>query len=74
MQIQLEFGELGITPEYTVADIINRACDMVMQLCFPEFEESDIIGDYDSFVIDPVLNTVSVPIKIKISPDNLSGF
>lgn len=74
MQIQLEFNELGITPEFTVADIINRACDMVMQLCFPEFEESDIIGDYDSFVVDPILNTVSVPIKIKISADNLSGF
>lgn len=65
MQIQLEFNELGITPEFTVADIINSACDVIMQLCFPEFEESEIIGDYDSFVIDPILNTVSVPIKIK---------
>jgi len=74
MKIVLTFEELGITPEFGRADIINRACDMVMELYFSEFEETDII-DADTIEVFDMRNAfdqdsqVIIPIKIKYNPE-----
>lgn len=72
MIITLDFEELGITNGFGKADIINRACDMVMSLCFPEFEETEVININDIHVIDArhmndqdFKGEVRIPLKVK---------
>lgn len=50
MRVVLTFEELGVPDNFQTPDIINRACDMVMTLMFPEFEEHDVI-DHDEIVV-----------------------
>ena len=75
MFVYLNFEELGITDQFSEADIINRACDMVMSLMFPEFEEEDVYRvttDYWTFmdgICEAKFCDVQIPIKIKYSPE-----
>lgn len=68
MNIILDFDEMGITAEFGESDIINRACDMVMELCFPEFEESDVL-DNGLICVDMQEQIVDISIKLKINSE-----
>lgn len=72
MRVELTFEELGVPDNFQTPDIVNRACDMVMTLMFPEFEEHDVI-DHDGIVVsypDFPARTgafVTVPIVVEFS-------
>lgn len=74
MQVTLTFDEIGVPDNFQAADIINRACDMVMDLMFPEFEEHDVIDHAKIEVSDwrehPILkpySRVTIPITVEFS-------
>jgi hypothetical protein len=68
MNVILTFEEMGITPEFSDADIINRGCDMVMQLMFPEFEDIDVIN-MRIIVLAREYERIVIPIKLKIESE-----
>lgn len=77
MQVTLTFEEIGVPDTFQTPDIINRACDMIMDLMFPEFEEHDVIDHAKIEVVDwrhhstlHPFSRVTIPILVKFS----SGF
>lgn len=62
------FDDLGVTEEFSKADIINRAVDFALSLCFPEFEENDVLYVPNITILE---RNVMIPLKIK---NNLEGF
>lgn len=63
------FDDLGVTQEFSKADIINRAVDFALTLCFPEFDENDVLNVAGIVVME---YTAMIPIKIKINLESES--
>lgn len=53
------------------AEIIQVACDYLMDKEFPEFNEPDVIGPYDYILVCWLSGTVSVPIRKVYKPEYL---
>lgn len=66
--IIFDFADIGVTPEFTHADIVNRAVDAALSLCFPEFEESQVIN-VDKIHVSFIGGAVLVPIILKIKTE-----
>ena len=66
--ILFEFDEIGVTDKFTHADIVNRATDATLSLCFPEFEESQVI-DVNKIHVSFIGKIVMVPIILTIKTE-----
>lgn len=76
----LTFQEIGYNPEVDVSDltsqqiraeIVQLACNYLMDGRYAEFNEMDVIESYDDIILDWAAGTVLIPVKCLGTPVTL---
>lgn len=59
----------GMTPREAFVDLVQLACDYLMDVVYPEFNEPDVIPCYNDIGIDWVAHTILVPVRRVYKPE-----
>lgn len=78
MIIPVTFAECGFNPKDYPEDprvlfqeAVQLACDFLMDVAFPEFNEADVIRDHRDITIDWTVGAILVPVAQVYKPEHL---